>query len=336
MSVTFALLCYNQEKFIREAVRGAFGQDYQPLEILISDDHSTDASFDILQEEVAKYSGPHTVRLVRNSENLGFENFARTAEAASGEFLISAHGDDISHPGRTQALVEAWRSTNASLLSSNAEVIDEDSRLQDPLTSREEALWVSAAEIARRGYLLEADGATLAWHRDVFAKFGRLDGLRLRGQYDHVLPFRASMLNGVRYLPSLLVQRRTHGGNYGLELADRSQGQLVKQETRTMYGLSAKLCMLEDLDYLRGRNPTNADLVELREVLITSILELARKANLARNELFALGMRPTWISREEMEQRDGYAKGYLLRSQNRRAERKPPNRLRKLLAALKS
>ena len=56
MSVTFALLCYNQEKFIREALRGAFRQDYQPLEILISDDHSTDASFDILREEVANYS----------------------------------------------------------------------------------------------------------------------------------------------------------------------------------------------------------------------------------------------------------------------------------------
>ena len=90
MSVTFALLCYNQEKFIREALRGAFRQDYQPLEILISDDHSTDASFDILREEVANYSGPRTVRLVRNGENLGFENFARTAEAASGEFLIRA------------------------------------------------------------------------------------------------------------------------------------------------------------------------------------------------------------------------------------------------------
>ena len=71
MSVTFALLCYNQEKFIREALRGAFRQDYQPLEILISDDHSTDASFDILREEVANYSGPRTVRLVRNGENLG-------------------------------------------------------------------------------------------------------------------------------------------------------------------------------------------------------------------------------------------------------------------------
>ena len=90
MSVTFALLCYNQEKFIREALRGAFRQDYQPLEILISDDHSTDASFDILREEVANYSGSLSFLLVRNGENLGFENFARTAEAVSGEFLIRA------------------------------------------------------------------------------------------------------------------------------------------------------------------------------------------------------------------------------------------------------
>ena len=166
---------------------------------------------------------------------------------------------------------------------------------------------------------------------DVFAKFGRLDGLQLRGQYDHVLPFRGGMLNGIHYLPSLLVQRRTHGGNYGLEDADRTRGQLVKKETGALYRFGAKLSMLDDLDFLAEQNPLEPDLVELREVLVTSILDLARKANLARNELFANGMRPTWISREEIIQREGYAKGYLLERQDRESGRKTAlARLRKL------
>ena len=249
MSVTFALMCYNQEKFIREAVQGALAQDYHPLEILIFDDHSTDATFDIVEEEVAGYSGPHTIRLHRNSENIGFESFARTAEAARGEFLVSAHGDDISYPGRTRALVEAWRTTNASVLSSNAEVIDDQSRVLELLTSHSEPKWIQAAEFAKQGYVLEADGATLAWHRDVFAKFGRLDGSRLRGSYDHVLPFRAGLLTGHYYLPAPLLRRRTHGANYGLECADRTQGNLVKRETLAAYNLGAKLCMLEDVDF---------------------------------------------------------------------------------------
>ena len=41
--VTFALFAYNQEKYIREAVEGAFAQTYAPLEIILSDDCSTDS-----------------------------------------------------------------------------------------------------------------------------------------------------------------------------------------------------------------------------------------------------------------------------------------------------
>jgi glycosyltransferase involved in cell wall biosynthesis len=334
MSVTFALICYNQEKFIREAIRGALAQDYEPLEILVSDDHSTDATFDIIQEEVAGYAGPHTIRLVRNTENIGFENFARTAEAAHGEFLVSAHGDDVSHPSRTRRLMEVWRATNASLLSSNAEVIDAASHVLKPLTSQTEPKWIPAAEIAVRGYVSEADGATLAWHRDVFGEFGRLDERRLRGAYDHVLPFRAGLLNGAYYVPWPLLQRRSHGANYGLESEDRTRGNLVMKETRSTHNLGAKICMLEDLDYFRERNPCRTDLIAINEVLVAAILDVARKANGARNELFSQGLRPTWIDAAEMQQRAGYAKGHLGTSNTKQKARRF-SRVRRLAGILK-
>jgi glycosyltransferase involved in cell wall biosynthesis len=113
MLVTFALMCHDQRPFIREALSAAFAQDYRPLEILISDDHSTDGTFDIVQEEVGNYRGPHTVRVVRHEKNIGFENWFRTAEAARGEFVVGAHGDDVSCPERTRCLVETWQKTGA-------------------------------------------------------------------------------------------------------------------------------------------------------------------------------------------------------------------------------
>ena len=119
--VTFSLLCHNHQRFIREAVRSALAQDYEPLEILISDDHSTDATLDIIQEEIGSYTGPHSIRLIKHSRDVGWENWSRAAGAARGEFVVGAHGDDISCPQRTRCLVEAWRATGASLLSSNAE-----------------------------------------------------------------------------------------------------------------------------------------------------------------------------------------------------------------------
>ena len=64
--VTFALFSYNQEQFIRQAVESAFAQTYSPLEIILSDDFSSDGTFEIMQEMVAAYSGPHRVVLNQN------------------------------------------------------------------------------------------------------------------------------------------------------------------------------------------------------------------------------------------------------------------------------
>lgn len=59
--VTLALFAYNQERFITEAVEAAFAQTYQPLEIIISDDGSSDKTYDTILSLVQRYQGPHTV-----------------------------------------------------------------------------------------------------------------------------------------------------------------------------------------------------------------------------------------------------------------------------------
>lgn len=69
--VTFALFAYNQEKYIREAISGAFSQTYSPLEIIMSDDNSLDSTYEIMREEARAYQGPHKIILNRNSSNLG-------------------------------------------------------------------------------------------------------------------------------------------------------------------------------------------------------------------------------------------------------------------------
>lgn len=99
--VTFALFAYNQEKYIREAVEGAFAQTYEPLEIILSDDCSTDRTFEIFKELAALYKGPHLIRARKNSKNLGILNHVLTvAQEATGEYLVVAAGDDVSLPPR--------------------------------------------------------------------------------------------------------------------------------------------------------------------------------------------------------------------------------------------
>ena len=104
--VTFVLFAYNQERYVREAVKAALAQTYEPLEIVLSDDGSSDRTFEIMQEMAAAYDGPHEVRVVRNPHNLGLipHVLARGREA-KGELVIVAAGDDISKPERTACLV---------------------------------------------------------------------------------------------------------------------------------------------------------------------------------------------------------------------------------------
>ena len=70
--LSLLLFAYNQEAYIRDALRGALAQTYSPLQILVSDDASTDGTAAIVAEELAGYRGPHDVEFLQNPENLGW------------------------------------------------------------------------------------------------------------------------------------------------------------------------------------------------------------------------------------------------------------------------
>ena len=74
--VTFALFAYNQEKYIHEAVEGALAQTYEPLEIILSDDSSTDRTFEVMSELAKKYNGKNKV-IVRIRVEFGGELLMR-------------------------------------------------------------------------------------------------------------------------------------------------------------------------------------------------------------------------------------------------------------------
>lgn len=124
--VTFALFAYNQEKYIREAVEGALAQTYEPLEIILSDDCSSDRTFDFMREMVGQYDGPHKIKLFRNETNKGVAaHFSRVLQIAEGEYFVVAAGDDISLPERVSTLIGYWSNDRQlSFIDSGVEIID--------------------------------------------------------------------------------------------------------------------------------------------------------------------------------------------------------------------
>jgi glycosyltransferase involved in cell wall biosynthesis len=113
---TFALFAFNQENVIREAVEAALAQDYSPLEIILSDDNSSDGTFAIMQEIAANYVGPHYIKLNRTSSNKGVSgHLTSLLSLATGDLIVIGAGDDISLPGRVSQLVDTAMDISSNL-----------------------------------------------------------------------------------------------------------------------------------------------------------------------------------------------------------------------------
>lgn len=125
-AVTFGLVAYNQEKYVRSAIEGAFAQTFSPMEVILSDDCSPDGTFAIMQEMADAYHGPHKVHARREPKNVGLvQHMINLARVAEGDLLVIGAGDDISYPERAGALHSAWAQSGAAALVSAWDEIDE-------------------------------------------------------------------------------------------------------------------------------------------------------------------------------------------------------------------
>lgn len=110
--VSFCITCYNQEQYIVDALNGAIAQTYRPIEIVISDDCSSDGTDSVIRAHIEKYlknGGDIPIVYNRNVENLGnLGNWLTFGKLAHGELLVKADGDDYSLPERCAKVVEAW------------------------------------------------------------------------------------------------------------------------------------------------------------------------------------------------------------------------------------
>lgn len=218
--VSFYVITYNQQEFIHQAVMCAFRQNYQPLQIVLSDDCSTDRTFSILQELVDSYRGPHEVLLRRNPSNLGVgAHINEILGACRGEIIIASAGDDWSVPERVERLVKWWdhEAPKAALVYSNMIEAYElsgsffrlDFRTANPrarTNTRGVVAWTLDDHIDGRS--LPLHGASFAYRREVFDSCGPLwHGIVFE---DNVLNLRAEILGEVALCPEFLVYHRNH------------------------------------------------------------------------------------------------------------------------------
>jgi glycosyltransferase involved in cell wall biosynthesis len=104
--VSILIISYNQASFIDQTLTSALEQDYEPLEVVISDDNSTDGTAEIIQAYAARY--PTRLKAITGGDRLGITgNCNRALRACTGRYIAFQGGDDILLPGKITAQV-AW------------------------------------------------------------------------------------------------------------------------------------------------------------------------------------------------------------------------------------
>lgn len=107
--LSYVLLSHNREQYIRQALESAFAQDYEgELEYIISDDCSTDRTFDIIQDCVAAYKGGRRVAVTRTPRNLHLAgNTNHAIQFVDSDWIVRADDDDISARNRCTLVGQA-------------------------------------------------------------------------------------------------------------------------------------------------------------------------------------------------------------------------------------
>ena len=280
--VSAVLLTFDCARFVREALDGVLSQEYSPLEILVSDDASTDGTFEILEAEIARYRGPHHVLLRRRRTNSGSKS-AHLNDAlvhCNGEIIVSFDGDDRYVPTRVGRLVEVFGADpSMRAVYSGYDLIDANGRrigtgrVPHPPAGTDPASWFARVDAF-------ASGSTLAVHRDVFDLFPPLDPAI---HEDVVLPFRASLLGGVHYVDASLVGARRHPGS--LTAADGRFASLDAYRGRMVAGIEKArrqlASRLADLDRATELQPgRRAEFDRLREIAADSLAAAEATADL--------------------------------------------------------
>jgi len=133
---------WNAETFIAATLDSLAAQTYPNLEVLISDDASTDGTAAIC----ARYAAADArFRLIRQERNLGWVgNTNALLRAAAGDYLLFAFHDDLLKPAYVARLVEALEAEpDAVLAISDIELVQVDGR-------REHAAYAALDGIADR------------------------------------------------------------------------------------------------------------------------------------------------------------------------------------------
>jgi glycosyltransferase involved in cell wall biosynthesis len=225
--VSVIMANYNGARHLAEAIESVRRQTLRDLEIIISDDASTDGSIDIVARIMAL---DPRIRLLRSAQNSGpgpARN--RALDHATGGWIAIMDSDDLMDPGRLETLVEAAVRDGADMVADDLlEFVADPSRSTRALLTGRWArapFWVDILDYVRLNHLYGA-GPQLGYLKPLFraSLFAETstrydETLRIAEDYDLVLRLLHSGMK-FRVYPLRLYFYRRHSASVSHRLSE--------------------------------------------------------------------------------------------------------------------
>lgn len=206
-TATIVIPAFDEERFVGEAIESALAQTYDPVEVVVVDDGSTDRTAEI----AAAYDG---VRVVRQ-ENRGLSAARNAGVAAStGEVLAFLDADDVLLPRKLEIQVDPlFADEEIGCVLASQELFSED--------GSEPPAWALEADASGSGWIEWIEGldtpadlypVTMVLARSLFDEVGGFD--ETMGHSEDVDIILRLIESGVKIarLPDKVVRRRVHAG----------------------------------------------------------------------------------------------------------------------------
>lgn len=212
--VTVGLPVYNGEKYLEQALRSLVAQTYSDFEIVVSDNASTDRTWEICRDFATK---DQRIQLFRNTKNVGAtSNYNSLVTEARGAYFKWAAHDDNCSPTFLNACVDTLdRTPDAVLCYPSTSVIDGKG---NTLTRYRDNLHIlnDAPENRLQVYLRENFLEKQGMCNPIFGliRIECLRRTRLIQSFvgsDRILLAHLVLLGKIAELPQYLFERRVHG-----------------------------------------------------------------------------------------------------------------------------
>ena len=200
----------DEEQSIERCIRSLVAQAYEKLEILVLNDHSSDATATVVQHIIDELSLPQRgrLRLLQGGElprGWGGKNFAcyQLAQQASGDFLFFTDADTVHNPKMVASVVDCMQSRKVSLLTAQPtyELASVGERLIVPLLTFTimTLLPVALIPVRPEPSLATGNGQLLCFERSAYEHIGGHTSVKNRILED-VLLARAVKAAGFRMI----------------------------------------------------------------------------------------------------------------------------------------